>query len=193
MFALVPAERGPWSNALNEGPRPWEHSDTYLRRACGVCVRFMCGLRRVGREAPRHDQSRSTSSSASSYRCCASRHCAHFVRVLDSRRVDMTAPGRSCPVGQSARSRRAFVGRVWARRAQGTRSRIPFDRTSLPLGRHAQTAQLLARFAASRARLAAARAAASWSGTASPLAKCISSGVCPRNAECGIRPLCSPT
>ena len=43
------------------------------------------------------------------------------------------------------------------------------------------------------ARLAAARAAASWSGTASPLAKCISSGVWPRNAECGIRPLCSPT
>jgi hypothetical protein len=49
------------------------------------------------------------------------------------------------------------------------------------------------RLASTRARRAAAAHAARSAGTASPRAKYISSGVCPRNAECGRTVLCSWT
>jgi hypothetical protein len=49
------------------------------------------------------------------------------------------------------------------------------------------------RFASTRVRRAAAARAVRSAGTASPVPKYISSGVCPRNAECGSTRLCSWT
>ena len=49
------------------------------------------------------------------------------------------------------------------------------------------------RFASTRARRAAAARDVRSAGTASPVPKYISSGVCPRNAECGSTRLCSCT
>ena len=49
------------------------------------------------------------------------------------------------------------------------------------------------RLAATRARRASAARALRSAGTASPMPKYISSGVCPRNAECGSTWLCSWT
>ena len=49
------------------------------------------------------------------------------------------------------------------------------------------------RFPFMRARRAAAARDASSAGTASPVPKYISSGVCPRNAECGSTRLCWST
>jgi hypothetical protein len=49
------------------------------------------------------------------------------------------------------------------------------------------------RFACTRARRAAAARAVRSAGIESPVAKYISSGVCPRNAECGRTRLCSCT
>ena len=49
------------------------------------------------------------------------------------------------------------------------------------------------RFASARAWRAFCRAVSSSSGMRSPVLKYISSGVCPRNAECGRRELCSCT
>ena len=56
-----------------------------------------------------------------------------------------------------------------------------------------QFPQAADRFASMRARRAAAARAVRSAGTASPLPKYISSGVCPRNAECGSTRLCSWT
>src|SRR5262249_13141488 len=50
-----------------------------------------------------------------------------------------------------------------------------------------------ARFTSRRRCRAASRASLSWSGTAFPVPKYISSGVWPANAECGSRELCSLT
>jgi hypothetical protein len=49
------------------------------------------------------------------------------------------------------------------------------------------------RFASTRLRRAAAARDVKSAGTASPLSKYISSGVCPQNAECGSTRLCSST
>ena len=49
------------------------------------------------------------------------------------------------------------------------------------------------RFASTRVRRAAAARDLRSAGTASPVPKYISSGVCPRNAECGSTRLCSST
>jgi hypothetical protein len=54
-------------------------------------------------------------------------------------------------------------------------------------------AQAADRLALTRARRAAAARDARSAGTASPVPKYISSGVCPRNAECGSTRLCSST
>jgi hypothetical protein len=48
-------------------------------------------------------------------------------------------------------------------------------------------------FASRRVRRAAAAPVVRLAGTASPVPKYISSGVCPRNAECGSTRLCSST
>ena len=56
-----------------------------------------------------------------------------------------------------------------------------------------QAAQSRFRFASARAWRAFCRAASSSSGMLPPVLKYISSGVCPRNAECGNRLLCCST
>ena len=56
-----------------------------------------------------------------------------------------------------------------------------------------QMLQVRCRFVSARALRAAWRAASSSSGAWFPVLKYISSGVCPRNAECGRRVLCSCT
>ena len=67
------------------------------------------------------------------------------------------------------------------------------------LGRHAaaltdgHVSQDADRLASTRARRAAAARDVRSAGTASPVPKYISSGVCPRNAECGSTRLCSST
>ena len=68
------------------------------------------------------------------------------------------------------------------------------DRPQLRLtATNSQALQVRFRLASARASRAVRRAASSDLGTSSPLPKYISSGVCPRNAECGRRVLCSST
>ena len=62
-----------------------------------------------------------------------------------------------------------------------------------PTVARSQTLQVRFRLVSARAWRASWQAAASSSGTWFPVLKYISSGVCPRNAECGRRALCSCT
>jgi hypothetical protein len=77
-------------------------------------------------------------------------------------------------------------------------ARIPGFRWSLSVNQAAASMdghvpQVADRLASARARRAAAARAVRSAGTASPLPKYISSGVCPRNAEWGSTWLCSWT
>ena len=85
------------------------------------------------------------------------------------------------------------------KRASGRRPPRPACRWGL-LGttpptpaRHAHTAHRFARLEARRSSRARALRSASWSGTWAPVPKYISSGVWPRNAECGMCALCCST
>jgi hypothetical protein len=74
---------------------------------------------------------------------------------------------------------------------------VPVFGTWSALGGHAAAStfghvwQAADRLASTRARRAAAARDVRFAGTASPVPKYISSGVCPRNAECGSTRLCS--
>lgn len=87
------------------------------------------------------------------------------------------------------RPRVQFLRRPW----------VPVSGGRSALGGHAaasidgQVSQAADRLASTRARRAAAARDVRSPGTASPVPKYISSGVCPRNAECGSTPLCSWT
>jgi len=78
-------------------------------------------------------------------------------------------------------------------------ARGPAQESGRRLGDHAaammdgHVPQAADRLASTRARRAAAARAVRSAGTASPRPKYISSGVCPRNAECGTTVLCSWT
>jgi hypothetical protein len=76
-------------------------------------------------------------------------------------------------------------------RARGFRWSAVGDQAAASMDGHVP--QAADRLASARARRAAAARAVRSAGTASPLPKYISSGVCPRNAECGSTPLCSWT
>ena len=60
-------------------------------------------------------------------------------------------------------------------------------------GSSSQASQSCFRLASARVCRAFCRAASSFAGMSSPVLKYTSSGVCPRNAECGSRELCSRT
>ena len=87
-----------------------------------------------------------------------------------------TAPGQSAPDAPRSRCRR--------------RSAVGGHAAALIDGHVSQAAD---RLASTRARRAAAARDVRSPGTASPVPKYISSGVCPRNAECGSTRLCSWT
>jgi hypothetical protein len=76
-------------------------------------------------------------------------------------------------------------------RARGFRWSAVGDQAAASMDGHLP--QAADRLASTRARRVAAARAVRSAGTACPLPRYISSGVCPRNAECGSTPLCSWT
>jgi hypothetical protein len=86
-----------------------------------------------------------------------------------------------------------------ARPRHSVQTHEPAGSSWSPVGDHAAAAmdghfpQATDRFASMRPWRAPAARAVSFAGTVSPLPKYISSGVCPRNAECGSTVLCSWT
>ena len=86
---------------------------------------------------------------------------------------------------------------VYSGDSGGYQTHGPAARSDRAVGDHAaasiggQIPHAADRFAVRRARRAAAARDVRSAGTASPVPKYISSGVCPRNAECGSTWLCS--
>ena len=109
---------------------------------------------------------------------------ADFNGSLGVRRLSIRGSSRRFPVASLGHGRK-FAADNLTRRARGLQFRLA--------GSSSQASQSCFRFASARAWRASCRAASSSSGMLSPVLKYISSGVCPRNAECGSRELCSCT
>jgi hypothetical protein len=91
---------------------------------------------------------------------------------------------------RAIRSSEAVAPDEWARGTRGRKAVRPGHAAASTDGHVAHDAD---RLASPRVRRAAAARAVRSVGTASPVPKYISSGVCPRNAECGRTRLCSST
>ena len=92
---------------------------------------------------------------------------------------------------QSTQAIRLFRAVTSDARARGSRCPAVGDDAAASMDGHVPHAG--DRFASTRARRAAAARIVRSAGTASPVPKDISSGVCPRKAECGSTRLCSWT
>ena len=97
--------------------------------------------------------------------------------------------GSACPSGDPA----ILFSRAVASRRTGRGFRWSADGEHAAASLDGHVPHAADRLASARARRAAAARAVRSAGTASPLPKYISSGVCPRNAECGSTRLCSWT
>ena len=115
----------------------------------------------------------------------AARECADVRRVWRTdRKADIMAQKRICgrPQHQRPQRERTFQ--------QAQRSALAGHAAASTDGHLSHDAD---RLASPRVRHAAAARDIRSAGTASPVPKYISSGVCPRNAECGSTRLCSST
>jgi hypothetical protein len=139
--------------------------------------------------------------------------CGTFTRaistdILDFRARVLVIQGRGPANGQRLRSQtkacpstRATCGPRFSRHRLQTRGPVASPWSELRSALHGHAAASTDghvshdadRFASTRLRRAAAARDVRSAGTASPVPKYISSGVCPRNAECGSTRLCSST
>ena len=103
---------------------------------------------------------------------------------------DTVRPVYSCD--RAVRCSRQSSPDARARRSPGSEERSAF-RGHAAASRDGHVSQAPDRLASPRARRAAAARDVRSADTASPVPKYISSGVCPRNAECGSTRLCSST
>ena len=114
----------------------------------------------------------------------ATPHPGGFKRRLWRERLSIRDSSRRFPVAPPAGERKLATDNLTHRARQ-----LQFKLATSS----SQASQSCFRFASARAWRAFCRAASSSFGMRSPVLKYISSGVCPRNAECGRRELCSCT